>query len=198
MIGEFDFSPYLPISQHGVIGDRRTAALIAADGTLNWFCLPNFDSPSLCSTLLDARSGGYWRFGPVGPEIGQQRYLDNSVVLVTSWQTETGRLELSDFMPWPQNERPQALENCRAVIRRLRCLAGEAQAALQISLKVDFDRVVSVTPSQEGLKFEMGSQWLGLWSGFPLKIEATTYETNTSLSAEPALWYAFGRPSPVH
>ena len=59
------FVPYPPIEQHGVIGDRRTAALIAADGTLDWLCLPDYDGEPYFGALLDAHAGGFWRIGPV-------------------------------------------------------------------------------------------------------------------------------------
>lgn len=55
---------YPPIERHGVIGDRRTAALAAADGTLGWMCVPDFDGESVFGSLLDKRRGGYWRIGP--------------------------------------------------------------------------------------------------------------------------------------
>ncbi len=64
------FLPYPPIEQHGVIGDRRTAALVAADGTIDWLCLPNYDGASIFGALLDAEHGGFWRIGPVTPTAG--------------------------------------------------------------------------------------------------------------------------------
>ena len=56
---------YPPIAEHGLIGDLQTAALVATDGSVDWFCAPRFDSPSLFGALLDADSGGYFRINPV-------------------------------------------------------------------------------------------------------------------------------------
>lgn len=64
MTAAHPFVPYPPIERHGVIGDRRTAALVAADGTLDWLCLPAYDSPPLFGVLRDTEQGGFWRFGP--------------------------------------------------------------------------------------------------------------------------------------
>ena len=93
-----------PIHGHGVIGDRRTGAMVAADGTLNWFCVPNFDSPPLFGTLLDPENGGFCRFGPARASLGQQRYLSETAAVVTSWRgaaQKFGALELTDVMAWP-------------------------------------------------------------------------------------------------
>ena len=92
------------IHRHGVIGDRRTGALVAADGTHNWFCVPNFDSPPLFGTLLDPESGGFCRFGPARASLGRQRYLSETAAVVTSWRVaaeESGAFELTDVMAWP-------------------------------------------------------------------------------------------------
>ena len=74
-----------PIGRHGVIGDRRTGALVAADGTLNWFCAPDFDCPPVFGALLDPVRGGFCRFGPVEAALGRQRYQDGTATVLTSW-----------------------------------------------------------------------------------------------------------------
>ena len=62
------------IERHGVIGDRRTGALVSADGTLNWFCAPSFDGAPIFGALLDPNRGGFCHFGPRGAREGRQRY----------------------------------------------------------------------------------------------------------------------------
>ena len=111
------FVPYPPIENLGVIGDRRTAALIAAGGTIGWMCLPNYDGGPLFAALLDAERGGYWRVGPAGRVLGRQTYLEDTACLVTIWQHRGGVLELTDFMPDPQDdavwpERRQWIRRC--------------------------------------------------------------------------------------
>lgn len=66
------FTPYPPIQRHGVIGDRRTAALVAADGTIDWLCVPRYDAAAFFGALLDARRGGAFRLGPAPLLMGQQ------------------------------------------------------------------------------------------------------------------------------
>jgi len=117
--GSLPFIPYPPVEKHGVIGDRRSAALVAADGTLDWLCWPNYDSPPVFGALLDATKGGFCRCGPVLPCTGRQKFLADGPILLTTWETPDGSLELADFMPWPQDERGENQAERRAFIRRM-------------------------------------------------------------------------------
>ena len=111
-----------PIRQHGIIGDRRTGALVAADGTVNWFCVPNFDGTPLFGALLDPERGGFCRLGPARASMGQQYYLSESAALVTCWGNAgqgNSTLELADIMASPANERPGSALDERIIVRRL-------------------------------------------------------------------------------
>jgi trehalase-like protein len=67
-----------PINRHGIIGDRRTGALVAADGTLDWFCAPDFDGKPIFGALLDPEKGGHCRLGPIEARLGEQHGLRRS------------------------------------------------------------------------------------------------------------------------
>ena len=91
---------YPLIADHGLIGDLQTAALVATDGSIDWFCAPRFDSPSIFGALLDHRGGGHFRVRPtVEAFTGKQLYFPDTAALVTRFMTETGVGELVDFMP---------------------------------------------------------------------------------------------------
>ncbi|HEY2400907.1 MAG TPA: glycoside hydrolase family 15 protein, partial [Steroidobacteraceae bacterium] len=90
---------YRPISEYGVIGDCRTAALIGPDGSIDWCCLPHFDSPAVFCRLLDAERGGYFRLGPQEAAHSSMTYLPGTNILETLFQGDTGRLRLVDCMP---------------------------------------------------------------------------------------------------
>src|SRR5262245_59045350 len=92
-------SGYSPISDYAIIGNCRTAALIDRSGSLDWLCLPRFDSPSMFGALLDARKGGRFRIGPSAAFHSKRRYLPDTNILETEFTTETGVLKLIDFMP---------------------------------------------------------------------------------------------------
>src|SRR6186997_2722539 len=96
------------IQDHAVIGDGRSAALVARDGTIDWLAWPRFDSPSLFASLLDSGSAdsGFFRFRPTAPlrSISRQ-YATHSNMLVTRLETDTGMLELTDSMSIPEEPR---------------------------------------------------------------------------------------------
>ncbi len=91
---------YPPIAAHGVIGDLHTAALVARDGTVDWCCMPRFDSNSVFASLLDHAKGGGWQIAPSVQCTAEQRYLPGTNVLQTHFRVHGGGvMELTDFMP---------------------------------------------------------------------------------------------------
>jgi GH15 family glucan-1,4-alpha-glucosidase len=95
-----DLQDYPPIAEHGLIGDLRTAAVVTTGGSIDWFCCPRFDSPSVLGSLLDAARGGHFRVRPTATDsVVRQLYLPDTAVLVTRFMTEGGVGELYDFMP---------------------------------------------------------------------------------------------------
>ena len=69
---------YLPIAEHGVIGDLHTVALVGSDGTIDWFCTPRFDSPSVFASILDSERGGFFRLSPESGGQAKQLYLPDT------------------------------------------------------------------------------------------------------------------------
>ena len=90
---------YLPIGDHGIIGNLHTAALVGVDGTIDWLCLPAFDSPSVFCSILDDEKGGHFRIRPDEYERSQQLYLPDSNVLLTRFLSRGGMAEVIDYMP---------------------------------------------------------------------------------------------------
>src|ERR687893_2033684 len=90
---------YLPIEDHGVIGNLHTAALVGVDGTIDWLCLPAFDSPSVFCSILDDEKGGHFSLRPVEYARSQQLYLPDTNVLLTRFLSPEGMAEIIDFMP---------------------------------------------------------------------------------------------------
>jgi len=123
--------PGLPISDHGLIGDLRTAALVCADGTISWFCAPRFDSPSVFGSLVGGDRGGHWSITPTGEGwTARQFYLPDTNVLVTRFADEGGVVEVRDFMAIL---RPHDPDHRQRLVRIVACVRGAMQLAVEIA-----------------------------------------------------------------
>jgi GH15 family glucan-1,4-alpha-glucosidase len=89
----------MPIAQHGLIGDMRSVALVGTNGTIDWYCRPRFDSPSVFASILDANRGGSFELAPAVPTTTRQFYFPDTNVLITRFFAEEGVGEIQDFMP---------------------------------------------------------------------------------------------------
>ena len=89
----------LPIEDYALIGDCHTAALVGKDGSIDWLCLPRFDSASVFTSLLGTREHGEWSLGIEDGEVAERAYLPGTLVLRTLWRSPSGEAEVLDFMP---------------------------------------------------------------------------------------------------
>ncbi|PPL19738.1 glycoside hydrolase family 15 protein [Microterricola pindariensis] len=128
---------YPSIADHGLIGDLQTTALIATDGTIDWFCSPRFDSPSIFASLLDHSRGGHFSAHPHDAVFEtKQLYIPDTAVLVTRFLTENGVGELIDFMP-VSSESPSTRHR---LFRVLRCVRGTIDFDIEIAPRFDYGR----------------------------------------------------------
>ncbi|MBX7432411.1 glycoside hydrolase family 15 protein [Mycobacterium sp. Y57] len=160
---------YPPISEHGLIGDLHTAALVATDGTIDWYCCPRFDSPSVFAAILDADRGGYFRISPDCDDwSSKQLYLPDTNVLITRFLTPDGVAEVQDFMPAAQTSRPA---NRPRMIRRLLAIRGQLRFQVDVAPRFDFARVRhEVGLNQNGALFISLKLRLSLSAPCPLNI----------------------------
>jgi GH15 family glucan-1,4-alpha-glucosidase len=125
------------IADHGIIGDLQTCALVTTDGSIDWFCCPRFDSPSVFGALLDDERGGRFRVRPSGVDYTtKQMYFPDTAVLVTRFFTEAGVGQVLDFMP-PTGT--TATDNHR-LVRMVQCVRGEMTFEIDISPRFDYGR----------------------------------------------------------
>jgi GH15 family glucan-1,4-alpha-glucosidase len=132
---------YPPIGDYALIGDCRAAALVSRDGSIDWLCFPRFDSPSIFGALLDARSGGRFRIQPTASFESHRRYMPDTNILETTFNTATGSLVLRDLMPVSSEaEKRQALMPDHQVLREVEGLEGEVEIEILYEPRPDYGR----------------------------------------------------------
>jgi GH15 family glucan-1,4-alpha-glucosidase len=180
---------YLPIENHGVVGDMRTAALVGTDGTIDWLPWPRFDAPSVFGAILDHAKGGHYRIAPGCDCSTKQLYFPDTNVLITRFLSPAGVSELQDFMPVGNGGGRQRL------IRRLVGVRGEMRFRLDCQPRFDYARSRHDTAlSADGARFSSDSLSLALSAPVPLarsgdgaaaEFELRAGETATFVLEEP-------------
>ncbi|PRY20165.1 glycoside hydrolase family 15 protein [Pseudosporangium ferrugineum] len=122
------------IEDYALIGDLQSAALVGRDGSIDWLCLPRFDSTACFAALLGDESAGHWRIAPTGGGDARRRYRGDSLVLETEWQTPDGVVRVLDFMP-PRGEAAD-------VVRIVEGVSGAVPMRMDLVLRFDYGRVV--------------------------------------------------------
>jgi GH15 family glucan-1,4-alpha-glucosidase len=173
---------YKEISEYGLIGNMLTAALVGSDGSIDWHCLPNFDSPSVFAAILDDKKGGFFKIAPRESLRRQQFYYPETNVLITRFLHHDGVGELNDFMPIPGDRTYPPLEHPHQIIRRLSCVRGSVRFRLQCFPAFDYGRVThSVEVGSRGAIFRSGGFVLGLMSPVPLQVKEKGIECEFTL-----------------
>ncbi|WP_341796260.1 MULTISPECIES: glycoside hydrolase family 15 protein [unclassified Pseudomonas] len=122
------------IEDYALLGNCRSAALVSRDGSIDWLCLPRFDAPAVFAALLGNEENGRWRLAPCDPvEHTSRQYLEDTLVLETTWVTASGRARVLDLMP---------LGEVNSVVRIVEGLAGEINFEMDLVLRFDYGRSV--------------------------------------------------------
>jgi GH15 family glucan-1,4-alpha-glucosidase len=164
---------YPPIDDYALIGDCRSAGLVSRDGSLDWLCLPRFDSPSIFAAVLDVEKGGRFLVRPLGEFRTERRYLANTNVLETVFRTPTGACVLRDLMSVSSEEDKRAhLTPEHEVLRELEGLEGEVEVEILYAPRPDYGRVCPLLEERGalGLRCEIDGTSLTLRSEMPLEL----------------------------
>jgi len=123
----------LPIEDYALLGDRHTAALVGRDGSVDWLCLPRFDSPACFAALLGTEDHGRWLLSPVGEYDVSRRYIEDSTVLETTFTTATGTVTLLDLMPTGDGRAD--------LVRRLTGVSGRVRIRHEWIVRMDYGEI---------------------------------------------------------
>ncbi|MBD3945631.1 glycoside hydrolase family 15 protein [Nocardioides ganghwensis] len=171
----------LPIAEHGLVGDLRTAALVATDGTIDWFCPGRFDAPSVFASIIDPGAGS-WRLRPEDEDArSQQYYHPETNILITRFMTERGVVEVHDFMPVLRAHDP---DHRQRLVRRVVGLRGSVDLAMSMAPRPDYGTTEPGLDVADGVvRFADGDVHLALSSTVDLDVDDCSASARLSLRA---------------
>lgn len=154
----------LPLEHYGVIGNMLSAALVSREGSIDWLCLPHFNSPACFASLLGNQDNGHWRIGPKDRRAKVTRhYVPGTAVLETRFETATGAVTLIDFMPLSEDE------GHVDVVRIVRAEHGHVEMQMELALRFNYGQVVPwVRRRDYGLSAISGPDAVELHTSVPL------------------------------
>jgi GH15 family glucan-1,4-alpha-glucosidase len=159
---------YLPVAEHGLIGDLRSAALVGTNGTIDWYCCPRFDAPSVFASILDADRGGSFELAPDAPAHTKQFYFPDTNVLITRFFADDGVGEIQDFMPILDDSREA---DRHRLIRRVVCVRGSLPFRARVAPRFEYGAQPHRVHAQHGQAiFESPSLTLALTSSVPIEV----------------------------
>jgi GH15 family glucan-1,4-alpha-glucosidase len=183
------------IHDHAIIGNTRSAALVARDGSLDWLCWPRFDSPPVFARLVDP-TGGEWRIAPTLKAGVTRRYVGHTNVLETTFTTATGRAVLVDLMTVAGEDTKRIeLVPDDELLRHVRCEEGEVEFEAVIAPRPDFGqaRVRCRQHRQLGVRWEVGNELLALRADVPLVVADDIARATFRLRAGETATFSFTR-----
>ncbi|MGW2651601.1 glycoside hydrolase family 15 protein [Streptomyces sp. NPDC001393] len=181
-----------PIGDHALLSDCRSAALVTSDGSVDWLCLPRFDSPALFARLLD-EDAGHWSIRPTGPADVSRRYLEETLVLETTFRTTGGTAVLRDALALGRRERGHALGTASPgmLLRQITCTEGRVPVEITYAPRPEFGLIHPLlAPARGGLVAYGGAHVLLLSTPIDLRVSGSTAHGQITLRASDRLGFA--------
>ena len=188
--GQARRSRYLPIAEHGLIGDLRSVALVGTNGTIDWYCCPSFDAPSVFGSILDADRGGSFELAADLPATTKQFYFPDTNVLITRFFTEDGVGEIQDFMPLGDGGEADR----HRLIRRALCVRGSIPFRARVAPRFGYGLEPHTVRRHDGLiRFESADLSLALAATVPIECDAVDAWTEFTLAEGESAVFALDR-----
>jgi GH15 family glucan-1,4-alpha-glucosidase len=186
---------YLPIAEHGIIGDLHSVALVGSDGTIDWYCCPAFDSPSVFAAILDKERGGFYRIAPDREGwTSKQLYFPDTNVLFTRFLSDDGVGEMQGFMPIA---RSRAEMHRHRLVRRVICVRGKMRFRLDLRPRFDYGRAPhQVEQHPHGVVFRSPKLCLALQATTPIACDDQDVHSEFTLKAGETVTFVLERVQP--
>jgi GH15 family glucan-1,4-alpha-glucosidase len=199
-------SGFQPIGAYGLLADCHSAALVDRDGSIDWLCMPHYDSPAVFARILDP-DAGHWSITPVGPSASERRYLPGTLVIETTFTTPTGAVRLIDAMAFPEGQRGHDLgrDAPHEVLRLVEGVSGTVEMELELAPRPEYGLVQPLFRQQDGGGRTFGGpNQIAVTAGVPVEVADSTMRASFTVGARDRVGFALrwadvlsARPEPT-
>jgi len=187
-----------PIASYGLLSDCNSAALVGSDGSIDWLCVPRFDSPAVFARILDP-AAGHWSITPAGTFTSKRRYLPGSLVLETTFTTETGTVRLRDALVFAEGQRRHdlGLDAPHELLRSVEGVSGSVDLLLELAPRPEYGLVRPLfRVTKDGGRTFGGPNQVVVRAGVPVDVDGATMRATFTASVGDAVGFAL-RWSPI-
>ena len=187
-----------PIGDYALVSDCQGAVLVSRDGSIDWACLPRFDSPALFARLLDPRTG-HWRIAPTDLAEVERTYLDDTMVLRTEFRTPSGTVALTDAMAFGPDERGHRIgrRSPHVIVRRLEGVGGEVDVEIHLAPRAGYGLTEPVLVGEPGgVRTRGGPCAYVISAELPLPVQGSNATATVRVAAGDVLHFALQVASP--
>src|SRR3954451_8301511 len=191
-VAERRASGFQPIAAYGLLADCTSAALVARDGSIDWLCMPHYDSPAVFARILDPNAG-HWSIAPVGPSTSERRYLPGTLVIETTFTTATGSVRLIDAMAFAPGQRGHDLgrDAPHEVLRLVEGVSGRVELHMELAPRPEYGLVRPLFRMEDdGGRTFGGPNQIAVSCGVPAVIEDSTMHATFTVSEGERIGFA--------
>src|SRR5215217_3252451 len=175
--------PSQPVANYGLLADCNSAALADSEGSIDWLCLPRYDSDAVFARLLDP-DAGHWSIRPAGSFTAERRYLPGTLVMETGFTTESGQVRLTDAMAFAEGQRGHDLgyDAPHELLRSVEGVSGEIELQLELAPRPQYGLINPLVRLEESGARTFGAGRLSVRSAVPLEVEGSTMRATFAVS----------------
>jgi GH15 family glucan-1,4-alpha-glucosidase len=174
-----------PIADYALLADCNSAALVALDGSIDWLCLPRYDSPSVFGAILDP-AAGHWSIRPAGPFRSERRYVPGTLVAETTFTTDSGVVRLTDALVFAEGQRGHDLgyDAPHELLRTVEGVAGQVELVFELAPRTEYGLVRPLFRKEgDGGRTFGGPNRISVRAGVPVEIDDVTMRASFTVAA---------------
>src|SRR3954451_11909096 len=184
-------APSQPVANYGLLADCNSAALADRDGSIDWLCLPRYDSDAIFARLLDP-DAGHWSIRPTSEYTAERRYLPGTLAIETVFTTESGQVRLTDAMAFAEGQRGHDLgyDAPHELLRSVEGVSGEVELQLELAPRPQYGLIMPLVRLEEGGARTFGAGRVSVRSAVPLEVDGSTMRATFGVSEGDSLGFS--------